>query len=123
MCAPPLQVPADSLAEAHRHPPPLALWQKVAPLALIFFGASFNLTILQAGRRCAAAEVEHSMRSMADQVGFALACLPRKRQRRAACAPALFLRCLCAGWRPVAEPCSQPLLRPPSLSRSLGNRR
>ena len=45
-----MQVPAASLDEVHRNPPPLKLWQKVAPLAIIFFGASFNLTILQVGR-------------------------------------------------------------------------
>ena len=45
------QVPAASLEEVHKNPPPLKLWQKVAPLAIIFFGASFNLTILQVRRR------------------------------------------------------------------------
>lgn len=41
------RVPPDSLAEAHKDPPPLSLWQKVLPLGIIFFAASFNLTILQ----------------------------------------------------------------------------
>ena len=41
-----LRVPGASLGEVHRHPPPLSVWQKVAPLGLIFFAASFNLTIL-----------------------------------------------------------------------------
>lgn len=41
------QVAVDSLDDVHKHPPSLKLWQKVAPLAIIFFGASFNLTILQ----------------------------------------------------------------------------
>jgi hypothetical protein len=31
-------------------PPPLKLWQKVLPLGVIFFIASFNLTILQVRR-------------------------------------------------------------------------
>jgi len=41
------RVPADSLADAHAKAPPISLWQKVIPLGLIFFAASFNLTILQ----------------------------------------------------------------------------
>lgn len=71
------QVPVESLEQVHRHPPPLQLWQKVAPLGLIFFGASFNLTILQvrsarlaageaAALRCAALRVAAQVRSGRD---------------------------------------------------------
>lgn len=38
------QVPMDSKKDAAE--PPATLWQKLLPLALIFFCASFNLTIL-----------------------------------------------------------------------------
>ncbi|PRW58365.1 ADP,ATP carrier 1 isoform A [Chlorella sorokiniana] len=41
------QVPADTIADVDRNPPALQLWGKVLPLGLIFFVASFNLTILQ----------------------------------------------------------------------------
>lgn len=42
------QVPADSLKDIEANlPEPVTLWQKLVPLALIFFCASFNLTILQ----------------------------------------------------------------------------
>ena len=40
-----LQVPPPE--EVHFEEPPLSIWQKALPLALIFFCASFNLTILQ----------------------------------------------------------------------------
>ncbi|KAI7841534.1 hypothetical protein COHA_004705 [Chlorella ohadii] len=40
-------VPADTIADVDRNPPALQLWGKVLPLGLIFFVASFNLTILQ----------------------------------------------------------------------------
>lgn len=41
------RLPPASFAKIHANPPPLSLWQKVLPLAGIFFAASFNLTILQ----------------------------------------------------------------------------
>ncbi len=41
------KVPTDTLEEAHESAPPLSLWLKVLPLGAIFFGASFNLAILQ----------------------------------------------------------------------------
>lgn len=41
------RLPPASFSRVHAHPPPLSLWQKVLPLACIFFTASFNLTILQ----------------------------------------------------------------------------
>ena len=39
------KVPTDTLEDAEH--PPLSLWLKVLPLGAIFFGASFNLAILQ----------------------------------------------------------------------------
>jgi len=39
-------LPADSLKDTKVKPPPLKLWQKVLPLGMIFFGASFNLSVL-----------------------------------------------------------------------------
>jgi ATP/ADP translocase len=43
-----VQVPGDSFKEIEASlPEPVTLWQKLFPLALIFFCASFNLTILQ----------------------------------------------------------------------------
>ena len=41
------KVPKDTLEAAHEEAPPLSLWLKVLPLGCIFFGASFNLAILQ----------------------------------------------------------------------------
>lgn len=41
------KVPTDTLDEAHATAPPLSVWMKVIPLGAIFFGASFNLAILQ----------------------------------------------------------------------------
>lgn len=41
------KVPNDTLEAAHEEAPPLSLWLKVLPLGCIFFGASFNLAILQ----------------------------------------------------------------------------
>jgi AAA family ATP:ADP antiporter len=41
------KVPKDTLEAAHEEAPPLSLWLKVLPLGAIFFGASFNLAILQ----------------------------------------------------------------------------
>ena len=41
-------VPAETLEDAMADPPPLKLWQKVFPLGVIFFGASFNLAVLHA---------------------------------------------------------------------------
>ncbi|KAK9820325.1 hypothetical protein WJX72_008977 [[Myrmecia] bisecta] len=41
------KVPGDSLADVHLTQPAIALWQKLIPLGVIFFCASFNLTILQ----------------------------------------------------------------------------
>ena len=41
------KVPTDTLEDAHESAPPLSLWLKVLPLGAIFFGASFNLAILQ----------------------------------------------------------------------------
>lgn len=41
------KVPTDTLEAAHESAPPLSLWLKVLPLGAIFFGASFNLAILQ----------------------------------------------------------------------------
>ena len=41
------KVPSDTLDEAHATAPPLSVWMKVIPLGAIFFGASFNLAILQ----------------------------------------------------------------------------
>jgi hypothetical protein len=40
-----MQVPGQQIA--HLPEPAVQLWQKVLPLGLIFFCASFNLTILQ----------------------------------------------------------------------------
>lgn len=40
-------MPADSLEEYELPEPPKTIWQKLLPLGLIFFCASFNLTILQ----------------------------------------------------------------------------
>jgi len=44
------QVPMDTMKDVHQSlskaEPPVKLWQKLLPLALIFFCASFNLTIL-----------------------------------------------------------------------------
>ena len=42
-----LQVPGAQID--HLPEPAVQLWQKVLPLGLIFFCASFNLTILQVG--------------------------------------------------------------------------
>lgn len=42
-----LQVPADNLQEYELPEPAISIWQKLLPLGLIFFCASFNLTILQ----------------------------------------------------------------------------
>jgi len=39
-------LPADSLEDTKVKPPPLKLWHKVLPLGMIFFGASFNLSVL-----------------------------------------------------------------------------
>ena len=39
-------IPVDTLQDAKTEPPPLKLWQKVFPLGIIFFGASFNLAVL-----------------------------------------------------------------------------
>ena len=37
----------DTMKEVHESmEPPVTLWQKLLPLALVFFCASFNLTIL-----------------------------------------------------------------------------
>lgn len=46
-----LQVPSENMD--HLPEPAIELWQKVVPLGMIFFCASFNLTILQVG--CAVA--------------------------------------------------------------------
>lgn len=42
-----LQVPSENMD--HLPEPAIELWHKVVPLGLIFFCASFNLTILQVG--------------------------------------------------------------------------
>jgi hypothetical protein len=42
------QVPGDSLAAIEAAlPEPTSVWQKLLPLAVIFFCASFNLTLIQ----------------------------------------------------------------------------
>ena len=41
------QVPAEHLEDVELPEPPITIWQKLLPLAVIFFCASFNLTILQ----------------------------------------------------------------------------
>ena len=41
------QVPGENILRAELPKPPITLWQKCIPLALVFFCASFNLTILQ----------------------------------------------------------------------------
>lgn len=51
-----LQVPSDNMG--HLPEPAVQLWQKVVPLGLIFFCASFNLTILQVNT-CPAATTKH----------------------------------------------------------------
>jgi hypothetical protein len=42
-----LQVPSENMD--HLPEPAIELWHKVVPLGMIFFCASFNLTILQVG--------------------------------------------------------------------------
>lgn len=42
-----VQVPAEHLEDVELPQPPITIWQKLLPLGLIFFCASFNLTILQ----------------------------------------------------------------------------
>jgi hypothetical protein len=42
-----VQVPSENMD--HLPEPAIELWHKVVPLGLIFFCASFNLTILQVG--------------------------------------------------------------------------
>jgi len=49
-----LQVPSDNMD--HLPEPAIQLWHKVVPLGMIFFCASFNLTILQVGPSCRSAE-------------------------------------------------------------------
>jgi hypothetical protein len=46
-----LQVPSENMD--HLPEPAVELWQKVLPLGMIFFCASFNLTILQVQWPCA----------------------------------------------------------------------
>lgn len=41
------QVPGEDVLHIKLPQPPISLWQKCIPLALVFFCASFNLTILQ----------------------------------------------------------------------------
>ena len=42
------QVPGDSLATIEANlPEPTSVWQKLVPLAVIFFCAGFNLTLIQ----------------------------------------------------------------------------
>ncbi|KAL3133509.1 hypothetical protein ABBQ38_007368 [Trebouxia sp. C0009 RCD-2024] len=41
------KVPAEHLEDVELPEPPITIWQKLLPLGLIFFCASFNLTILQ----------------------------------------------------------------------------
>lgn len=41
------KVPAEHLEDVELPQPPITIWQKLLPLGLIFFCASFNLTILQ----------------------------------------------------------------------------
>lgn len=44
----PAQVPGDSLATIEANlPEPTSVWQKLVPLAVIFFCAGFNLTLIQ----------------------------------------------------------------------------
>lgn len=49
-----LQVPSENMD--HLPEPAIELWHKVVPLGMIFFCASFNLTILQVGPGCRSAE-------------------------------------------------------------------
>lgn len=71
-----LQVPSENMD--HLPEPAIELWQKVVPLGMIFFCASFNLTILQVGCAVAGRGGAQSVRCRDERCGSVWQTPPRR---------------------------------------------
>lgn len=89
-----LQVPSEHMD--HLPEPAVELWQKVVPLGMIFFCASFNLTILQVkqgGRRGVHAQTAHAYLSKRALGGVNVVAVGKRSRQTRQCwlgAPARF---------------------------------